>query len=169
MGTDGHLEVLDDVIGAMLSQGTTVVPTCTVWYRAAYDDLAHMSEDRKRMRAVRDERSAAWADMHRSGIRFAAGPDTGVDDTYWENFVWELDLMVQKVGFTTMDAITAATRNAAIALGMDQEIGTLEPGKVADLLLVEGDPLADLAALRQVNRVFRAGSVVVENGHLVTP
>lgn len=167
MDSDGRLTVDQDVVARMLAQGTTIVPTCTVWWRAAYDDFSDMSEDRKKMRAVREERARAWSAMHRAGIRFAAGPDTGIPDTYWDNFAWEVELFVEKVGLTPMEAIVAATRSAATALGLEDEIGTVELGKVADLLLVEGDPLTDIGALRRVNRVFRAGRPVVERGRLL--
>jgi imidazolonepropionase-like amidohydrolase len=160
MGLDGSLDVDEVAIGSMLEHGTMVVPTLTVWYRAAYDRFDDMSEDRKRMRAVRDERAAAWERMHRAGVRFATGPDTGIHDTYWDNFVWELELMVEQMHVSPMDAIVAATANGARGLGMDDELGTIAPGKLADLLLVHGDPATDIRALRRVERVFRAGRPV---------
>jgi imidazolonepropionase-like amidohydrolase len=159
-GIDGGLDVDESAIGIMLERETTVVPTLTVWYRAAYDRFDEMTEDRKRMRAVRDERTAAWDGMHRAGVRFATGPDTGIHDTYWDNFVWELELMVEQMHVSPMDAIVAATANGARGIGMDDELGTIAAGKVADLLLVRGDPATDVSALRRVEMVFRAGRPV---------
>jgi imidazolonepropionase-like amidohydrolase len=166
MGMDGRLEVDESTIGLMLKQGTTVVPTVTVWYRSAYDNFDNMSEDRKRMRAVREERTAVWTRMHAAGIRFATGPDTGVDDTYWDNLAWELELMVERMKISALDAIAAATRNSAEGLGLEHEIGTVQSGKVADLLLVEGDPAADITVLRRIKLVLRAGKPLVRRGAL---
>ena len=162
MGSDGRLEIDEDVIGAMLDQGTTVVPTCAVWYRPAYDDFTNMSEDRRLMRAAREGRTASWTAMYRAGIRFATGTDT------LDPLPREIELMVNEMGISPMEGIVAATRNGAEGLGLDYLIGTIEPGKEADLLLVEGDPLADLGALRQVNRVYLAGKLVVDKGYLAS-
>ncbi|MBM4421747.1 MAG: amidohydrolase family protein [Chloroflexi bacterium] len=167
MGTGGGLEVDQRVIEEMLAKGITVVPTMTVWYRSAYDDFTNMSPDRRAMRAVREERTASWAAMYRRGIRFATGPDTGVNDTYWDNLAWELELMVQHMGLTPLQTIRAATADAAVALGLEAEIGTIAAGKRADLLVVEGNPAEDLGALRRVREVYRDGELVVRDGALV--
>jgi imidazolonepropionase-like amidohydrolase len=58
-----------------------------------------------------------------------------------------------------MAAILAATRNAARLLGLDDQIGTVETGKRADLVLVEGDPVADLRCLERVRVVVKAGAI----------
>ena len=162
MGPGGRLEIDEDVIRAMLEKGTTVVPTMAVWYRPGYDDFSKMSEDRRMMRAVREERTASWKAMHDSGIRFATGTDT------WDPLAREIELMVKEMGISPMEAIVAATRNGAEGLGLDSLIGTIEPEKEADLLLVDGDPLSDLGALRRVNRVYRSGKLVVDRGYLVS-
>ena len=61
---------------------------------------------------------------------------------------------------TPMDAIVAATVNAADLLGLSDEIGSIEPGKSADIVAVEGDPLSDVTELEHVTFVMRAGRVV---------
>ena len=66
-----------------------------------------------------------------------------------------------RFGMTTRQAIHAATRDAAELLGRKQEIGTVERGKIADLVVLESDPLADIEALRQVLLVMRGGELVV--------
>jgi len=65
-----------------------------------------------------------------------------------------------KLGLTPLAAIQAATVNAADLLGWSDRIGTLEPGKYADLIAVEGDPLADVATLEDVKVVLKGGEVV---------
>ena len=60
-------------------------------------------------------------------------------------------------GMSAMDAILSGTRDAARCLGLEDRIGTLEPGKEADVLVVEGDPLRDVWDLLNVREVFQAG------------
>ena len=70
----------------------------------------------------------------------------------------EFELLV-KYGMSPMAAIEAATVNASKLLGIDKEVGTLEPGKAADLIAVEGDPTVDVTRLKQVGFVMKGGIV----------
>lgn len=72
----------------------------------------------------------------------------------------ELEVMVTGAGLTPLQAITAATRGAAHALGVDDTRGTVAPGKVADLLLVDADPSADIRHTRRVRHVIKDGRIV---------
>jgi imidazolonepropionase-like amidohydrolase len=94
-----------------------------------------------------------------AGVKIAFGTDAGVSK-HGRN-ADEFELMV-KHGMTPMTAIQAATVNAADLLGLSSEIGTLEPGKSADLIAVAGDPLQDVKVLKQVGLVMRAGKVLKE-------
>lgn len=91
-----------------------------------------------------------------AGVRIAFGTDAGVS-LHGRN-ADEFELMVQ-YGMTPMAAIQAATVNAADLLGLSEEVGSLEPGKRADLIAVEGDPLADVTVLKSVGFVMRDGRV----------
>ena len=91
-----------------------------------------------------------------AGVRIAFGTDAGVSK-HGRN-ADEFALMVQH-GMTPMAAIEAATVNAADLLGLSSEVGTLEAGKRADLIAVEGDPLADVTILTDVDFVMRDGRV----------
>jgi imidazolonepropionase-like amidohydrolase len=64
---------------------------------------------------------------------------------------------MQAAGLTPLEVLTASTRGGAIAMGLDPSIGTVEKGKAADLLIVGGDPAADVANLRRVRYVVRGG------------
>jgi imidazolonepropionase-like amidohydrolase len=74
--------------------------------------------------------------------------------------VRELEFM-HEAGMPTLDALQAATVRAAELLGLADEIGTVEPGKVADLIAVGGNPIADLSSLRDLRAVVARGRVVV--------
>ena len=65
-------------------------------------------------------------------------------------------------GLTPSDVLVMATRNAARALGLEDEVGTLETGKRADLVMVEGEPDADLEALKNIALVVKNGAIVVD-------
>jgi imidazolonepropionase-like amidohydrolase len=91
-----------------------------------------------------------------AGVRIAFGTDAGVS-LHGRN-ADEFELMVQ-YGMTPMAAIQAATVNAADLLGLSTEVGSLEPGKRADLIAVEGDPLEDVRVLKSVGFVMRDGRI----------
>ena len=91
-----------------------------------------------------------------AGVKIAFGTDAGVSK-HGRN-ADEFELMV-KHGMTPMSAIHAATINAAQLLGVASEVGSLEPGKAADLIAVTGDPLSDVTRLKSVNFVMKAGVI----------
>ncbi|HEX2171965.1 MAG TPA: amidohydrolase family protein, partial [Dehalococcoidia bacterium] len=108
-------------------------------------------------RADREQRSAIQRRLLDAGARVIAGSDAGVTLTPFDDFVLELELLVSDLGLTPNQAIAAATSVAAEALGIDQQVGTLDAGKQADLLLVGADPRRDISALRHVQAVYRDG------------
>jgi imidazolonepropionase-like amidohydrolase len=75
---------------------------------------------------------------------------------------------VKLLSMSPMDALVACTGRAARALGIDGEIGILEPGKVADLAVLGGNPLDDMFNLTRVDRVFVGGEEVVAGGRVVS-
>src|SRR5262249_34089486 len=99
----------------------------------------------------------AFRKAHAAGVKIAFGTDTGVSPHGMN--AREFALMVQG-GMTPMQAIHAATIDAADLLGLSKEIGTLEPGKAADVIAVKADPLKDITELERVQFVMRAGAVV---------
>ncbi len=101
---------------------------------------------------MQDMLRTAWT----GGVKVAFGTDTGVSK-HGEN-AKEFLYMVE-AGMSEMDAIKAATVVAAQHIGMDEQIGTLEPGKHADLIAVGGNPLSDISALLDVDFVMKEGKV----------
>ena len=93
------------------------------------------------------------------GVPIAMGTDAGVPFVRHGDNAIELVLMVE-AGLSPMQSIVASTRNAALALGLQNEIGTIEVGKCADLLVIEGNPLADINVLTQKERI----RMVMHNG-----
>ena len=91
------------------------------------------------------------------GVKIAFGTDSGVSKhgRNADEFEWMV-----KMGMPPAEAIKAATVNAADLLGLSGEIGTLEPGKAADLIAVTGDPLADVTTLKRIDFVMKGGRVI---------
>jgi imidazolonepropionase-like amidohydrolase len=94
------------------------------------------------------------AHAHRAGVSIVFGTDGGVLP-HGQNALEFLSLA--RAGLPPLDALRAATVNAASAFGLADSVGTLAPGKVADLIAVEGDPLTDLSVLQRVRFVMSAG------------
>jgi len=93
--------------------------------------------------------------LHKAGVAIVPGSDTGLVGYGLHR---EIELYVQ-AGMTPLEAIQSATIVSARAMKLDGELGTVEAGKRADLILVDGDPLADIRNLRKVSRVITNGRV----------
>jgi imidazolonepropionase-like amidohydrolase len=95
--------------------------------------------------------------MWATGVRIIAGTDAGIDNTPHHQYAGALAAMVSLLGFSPAEVIAMATTGAAAALGLDAVTGRLAPGYEADLIVVDGDPLADIAALGRLRRVLARG------------
>ena len=104
-------------------------------------------------KATYDMWLATISALHRAGITIIAGTDQAVPG---HSLHREIELYA-KAGFTPMEAIQAATLVPARVMGLDKEVGTVEAGKRADLILIEGDPLESISNIRNVRWVVAAG------------
>jgi imidazolonepropionase-like amidohydrolase len=146
--------VPDDLIRLMVRRDVALVPTIDV-----YENLVEESGTAAGWRAT------TLPVMQDNLRRFvAAGGTLALGDDYGNPGV-ELGLPADEIeqwtaaGLTPQQIIPAATRNAAAVCGLESELGTLEEGKVADILVVEGDPLSDIRALERPFLVIRGGEV----------
>jgi imidazolonepropionase-like amidohydrolase len=116
---------------------------------------------RKSKQVIHDHK-ASFTRAVQAGVKVAMGTDSGVGP-HGEN-AEELALMVQG-GMTPMQAIVATTRNAAELLKVGHELGTVEKGKLADLILVSGDPLQDITVLQNHDNIVLVmqGGTAVKN------
>jgi imidazolonepropionase-like amidohydrolase len=99
---------------------------------------------------------------YRNGVKIALGTDSAVAPHSEANK--EVELMVTKGGMTPRDALIAATKGGPDLMGLSNETGTLDPGKSADLIAVDGDPLVDPTAVQRVGYVMVAGKVIPMKG-----
>jgi len=152
----------DETLAVMKECGTTLVPTLTV--TDVWSSLPGRAPDQV-------ERQAVLSRLHRRstesaiamGIPIATGTDCGVRGVLPEHLAREIRNAWDH-GLAPIDAIRAGTINGARLLGLADEIGTVEVGKVADLVLVDGDPLADLRRLEDPVLVIQRGRVAHERG-----
>ena len=108
-------------------------------------------------RHTSDARMDHFARMRDAGVVMAAGSDSAW--SYYPMGDYQTDIEAHAMaGMSNMEAIVSATRDAARSCCIDSLVGTLDPGKQADVLVVNGNPLEDLADLRQVADVFLAGT-----------
>jgi imidazolonepropionase-like amidohydrolase len=109
----------------------------------------------------------AFRRMVQAGVKLIAGSDAGVDRTPTSHFAYTLETMAALGTMAPEAVLASATSLAAEAMGLQHEIGTLEVGKRADLIAVDGDPLADLRVMRRARAVIRNGRIVARDGQLV--
>ena len=102
--------------------------------------------------------------MWETGVRIIAGTDAGIDNTPHHQYAGGLAAMVSLLGFSPAEVIAMATSEAAAALGLGAVTGRLAPGYEADLIVVDGDPLGDIAALGRLRRVVVRGRDYVPDG-----
>ncbi|MGD9946238.1 MAG: amidohydrolase family protein [Burkholderiaceae bacterium] len=110
--------------------------------------------------------------MRKAGIRIVPGGEYGLSESYFHGHnAMDLELFVNDLGFTPLEAISAATRDASYLMKMEDKIGTLEEGKLADLVLVDGDPLADIRVLQdlaKIEMVMKDGEVQARHGKVMS-
>jgi imidazolonepropionase-like amidohydrolase len=153
-----HGDWLDDqAIELMLERGTWLVPTLIAG-RGVLAAGAHLGEhilDKARMVVAAQEDSVRRAIA--AGVRVAMGSDSGVTP-HGQNLD-ELSLMVE-YGMSPTQALHSATLSAATLMGLDKELGSLETGKRADLVIVDGDPLDVSTLAMRIRRVYQDGALV---------
>jgi imidazolonepropionase-like amidohydrolase len=157
-----HGTVMDDeIIRMMKAKGTYYVPTLSTvngyLERLAKDPNAYTGAVKQQIEWRIGITGQSLRKAYPAGVKIAFGTDAGVSK-HGRN-ADEFELMVRN-GMPPVEALKAATVNAADLLGLSGEIGTLESGKSADIIAVDGDPLADVTVLKKVEFVMARGEVV---------
>ena len=145
-------ELPNELVHRMIETGTRWVPTLELWQHASRKYPVNYGE-------VSIKNLARFVE---AGGEVALGTDYGGAP----QMAFELGMPISEIewmmeaGMTPMQIIVSATKNAARACNMEGQIGTLEVGKLADILVVDGDPLSDIYALTKVNLVLREGKSI---------
>jgi imidazolonepropionase-like amidohydrolase len=160
----------DEVIQMMATKRVHSVPTL-IPYAYIFDLSGGYFDSTSRRFSFSNEANLdVLRRMKKAGIKMGVGTDLVVNWFRYlpSAYIRELEFFVEG-GYSKPEALVAATRDGAAILGMDDKLGTLEPGKLADVLVVKGRPDEDLRSLANVEMVFRDGYMVVENGRVYVP
>ncbi len=143
------LQVMLDRLDALEAQSDsdTLTPAEELMLAAAQISRSNNIENIRRLREM--------------GVKLVAGNDAGWRSTGFDDFYQELEYLAE-AGMTPVEAIHAATGLAAEACRIDQSVGTVETGKVADLLVIDGDPSNDLDTLRRPAMIMQSGRVILD-------
>jgi imidazolonepropionase-like amidohydrolase len=151
----------EEACGWMGERNTALVPTLAYFYRIATigEGLGSPAYAVRKAKEVVEAHMKSFALAMRTGITIGMGTDFEGSPLFphGENGT-ELELMVQG-GMAERDVIVAATATNAVILGIEQKLGTLVPGKLADLIAVTGNPLKDIGVLRRVELVMQGGRI----------
>ena len=154
-----------DVADQIAEKGIYVDPTLALSHlnnlrgRVKRADSGAMADPERRFEILRD--------MWDRGVKFVTGMDSGMTNAHFDDFAYIPEVMVNSMGISPMEAITCATKTSAECLGKENEIGTITPGKSADILIVNGDPSEKIEALHNVDTIVSRGSLVKELGQLL--
>ena len=144
------------VLELMKSKGVYLVPTLSVFDALVANSPDEWTSDKDRAFLESMRQSVVIA--REIGLKIADGSDPAAADRHGKN-AEELEAMTRR-GLTALDAIRAATTSAADLIGWTNDIGAVEAGKFADLIAVQGDPTADIAALHHVKFVMKGGRII---------
>lgn len=144
----------DEAIALLLEKKAVLVPTLSAPFNIMEkgEKSGIPSFIIEKTRRVKDAHVASIKKAHKAGVPIASGADSGTPFNLHGENLRELELLVG-IGLSPMEAIVSATRIAAETLGLGSRLGTLQPGKLADLIVVEGDPLEDIAVLQRKDKM----------------
>lgn len=162
-----HMVFYDgDSLEKLVESQTPVTPTLLHRTDHAIDirrEIGTPSFTLDKMKSIQPHCFLTFQAMHKAGVKIAMGTDMGFEPDMGSNGD-ELGIYVD-LGMTPMDAIMTTTKNAAEALHMEADIGTLEPNKFGDIVLVDGDPASDITVLgkrENIKMVFKEGKCHVD-------
>lgn len=150
----------DEAIKMMKKNGVWLVPTIS----ASYPPPIFNVPDPESVRLRNEHR--AFERAHAAGVKIAFGTDAGTFK-HGTN-AKEFELMVG-FGMSEMDAIYSATVSTAQLFGIAEDTGTLEPGKLADIIAVAGNPLNDISKLREIDFVMKSGRIAKQKAKMTEP
>ena len=179
MGTKGILNALragidsiehgvylnEETVAIMVGQHVPLIPTISPLYHIetkgmaagipAYAVEKTLNVKPFHLQSIRMAREA--------GVLIAAGTDAGTPFNLHGENLGEIKLLVEYGGFSPLEAIEAGTRVSARVLGVERDLGTVEDGKLADLIMVEGNPLDDVEILlkrESIRMIMQGGNIV---------
>jgi imidazolonepropionase-like amidohydrolase len=156
---DHATEMDQECIDMLLETDTPIVPTQAIAWSLEHfgEKMGFGSHIARTSAKVSVESMKCLGEAYRQGVRIGAGTDA---DNPHASLAKEVELLTV-IGMSNMEALLAATKTAAEILRLDKMIGTVEVGKVADLVLLDANPLDNIRNLTKVGRVFQSGKEVM--------
>ena len=166
---DGEMRLDPAIVDMMIDSDVYLSPTLQAWTR--YPRIVRLREGREdgslgteqetelsKLESRMEGRLAIVRRLVEAGLgeRFVPGTDAGPNDIAFGHIDYELELL-HLVGLSPAEALTAATKVSAQAIGLGDEIGAIASGKAADLVALDGDPTRDITAFGRVTAVFQGG------------
>ncbi len=157
----------DETIRLMAKRGTASVPTLVPYIYIFDLSGGYFGSTSRRFDFSKEANLEMLRKLKRAGVKLGVGTDLVTDWFRYlpQSYITELEQFVA-AGFTVPEALVAGTRTSAEILGMADKLGTLEPGKLADVIVVDGRPDEQLRDLSKVSLVIRDGHVIVEDGRV---
>ncbi|MDE2783217.1 MAG: amidohydrolase family protein [Gemmatimonadota bacterium] len=148
----------EEAIEMMKARGTWLIPTIYVLNYVVEEGpaLGYPAESVAKGRVLMETRDDNVRRAIQAGVKIAFGSDT----IFPHEWAAREFAQLVRLGMSPMDAIRTATYNAAQVLGIEDEVGTLQPGMVADIIAVDGNPLDDITELEQVDFVMQDGEII---------
>ncbi|MGH8059979.1 MAG: amidohydrolase family protein [Candidatus Entotheonellia bacterium] len=161
----GSIEYDERLVEDIVHQGLVVsLAMPATWYRLRAEE---MREARAHPGHLWGSRYETIRSMHAAGVKLVVSSDQGSTGTRIDELGLLMEFLVNKVRIPAADILYGVTGLAAEAVGMGDHVGTLQPGKLADLVIVDGNPLADITAVQRIHTVVKDGEVVVRDGGIV--
>jgi imidazolonepropionase-like amidohydrolase len=155
LSPDGQRKFDPAIAEKIVASGTYVCPTISAGRRPV---RSVKQTDEYKSRLQTDMQGSNFSLIHHKGVKLIAGTDAGVTFTAFDNYPLCLELAVAG-GMTNMQAIQSGTNLAAEALGISDIVGAIQPGKEADIIAMDSDPLEDISALWNIAMVMKAGEL----------
>lgn len=155
----------EDLCEQIVRKNILLTPTLSIYYKFATEGKEHGSPPWavEKAKKILDIHVNSFQLARRYGVRMATGTDfTGAPMLPHGKNAFEMELMT-KAGLSSMEAITAATQTGSEVLGISGEVGTIEAGKLADLLVVDGNPIEDIRILQdstKIKLVMKGGEIL---------
>jgi imidazolonepropionase-like amidohydrolase len=154
-------QIAQDIVDKRLIVSLAMPAT---WYRLTEED---MRDTRTHPGHLWETRYDSIRKMHAAGVKLVVSSDQGSTGTRIDELALLAEFLVNDVGLPANDVIHGMTGLSAEALGIENQVGTLETGKQADIVILDGDPLTDIGALQRVHKVIKDGEVVASDGAIL--
>lgn len=158
----------DAAVALMAKRGIASVPTMIAYRIIQRGSGGYFGSTSRRFELNESTIEAMAAKMRRAGVKMGIGLDVvALAGTGYlpGSYIDELEAFT-RIGFTKTEALVAATKTGAEIMHMGDRLGTIEPGKLADIIVVDGDPDEDFAALRKVKSAFVNGRLMLQDGRI---